>query len=185
VAEAGAFEAVLVLWPDRLARTDTYQVLILQELERFDVRVIFLERLRAMIPTRASSSRSKGRYGAASSFGPGTALKVAGSLGEHPILDLDRRGSGLLAVAHGVTCSTSPNPLSASTMTGLAGFSSRQVRLMSRDESLAFEGSVVHGQERCAVKAQRRPTLPSSALEAATSFRESGLAPSVRAIKRA
>ena len=42
-AEAGAFEAVLVLCPDRLARKYAYQVLILEELERFDVRVIFLE----------------------------------------------------------------------------------------------------------------------------------------------
>jgi site-specific DNA recombinase len=42
-AEAGAYEAALVLCPDRLARKYTYQVLILEELERFDVRVIFLE----------------------------------------------------------------------------------------------------------------------------------------------
>jgi site-specific DNA recombinase len=42
-AEAGAFDAVLVLCPDRLARKYAYQVLILEELERFDVRVIFLE----------------------------------------------------------------------------------------------------------------------------------------------
>jgi site-specific DNA recombinase len=42
-AEARAFEAVLVLCPDRLARKYAYQVLILEELERFGVRVIFLE----------------------------------------------------------------------------------------------------------------------------------------------
>jgi site-specific DNA recombinase len=42
-AEAGAFEAALVLCPDRLARKYAYQVLILEELERFDVHVIFLE----------------------------------------------------------------------------------------------------------------------------------------------
>jgi DNA invertase Pin-like site-specific DNA recombinase len=42
-AEAGAFEAALVLCPDRLARKYAYQVLILEELERFSVRVIFLE----------------------------------------------------------------------------------------------------------------------------------------------
>jgi site-specific DNA recombinase len=42
-AEAGAFEAVLVLCPDRLARKYAYQVLILEELERFGVRAIFLE----------------------------------------------------------------------------------------------------------------------------------------------
>jgi len=42
-AEAGAFEAVVVLCPDRLARKYAYQVLILEELERFDVRVLFLE----------------------------------------------------------------------------------------------------------------------------------------------
>ncbi len=42
-AEAGAFEAVVVLCPDRLARKYAYQVLILEELEHFGVRVIFLE----------------------------------------------------------------------------------------------------------------------------------------------
>ena len=42
-AEAGAFEATLVLCPDRLARKYAYQVLILEELERFGVRVIFLD----------------------------------------------------------------------------------------------------------------------------------------------
>jgi site-specific DNA recombinase len=42
-AEAGAFEAALVLCPDRLARKYAYQVLILEELERFGVPVIFLE----------------------------------------------------------------------------------------------------------------------------------------------
>ncbi len=42
-AEAGAFEAVLVLCPDRLARKYAYQVLILEELERLGVQVRFLE----------------------------------------------------------------------------------------------------------------------------------------------
>ncbi len=42
-AEAGAFEAVVVLCPDRLARKYAYQVLILEELERWHVRVLFLE----------------------------------------------------------------------------------------------------------------------------------------------
>ena len=42
-ADAGAFEAVVVLCPDRLARKYAYQVLILEELERLDVQVIFLE----------------------------------------------------------------------------------------------------------------------------------------------
>ena len=42
-AEAGAFEAALVLCPDRLARKYAYQVLILEELERFGVQVIFLD----------------------------------------------------------------------------------------------------------------------------------------------
>lgn len=42
-AEAGAFEAALVLCPDRLARKYAYQVVILEELERFHVSVIFLE----------------------------------------------------------------------------------------------------------------------------------------------
>jgi site-specific DNA recombinase len=42
-AEAGAFDAVVVLCPDRLARKYAYQVLILEELERFAVPVIFLD----------------------------------------------------------------------------------------------------------------------------------------------
>ena len=42
-AEASAFEAALILCPDRLARKYAYQVVILEELERFGVRVIFLE----------------------------------------------------------------------------------------------------------------------------------------------
>ena len=42
-AEAGAFEAALVLCLDRLARKYAYQILILEELERFDVQVIFLD----------------------------------------------------------------------------------------------------------------------------------------------
>jgi len=42
-AEAGAFEAALILCPDRLARKYAYQVVILEELERYGVRVIFLE----------------------------------------------------------------------------------------------------------------------------------------------
>ena len=42
-AEAGAFEAVLILCPDRLARKYAYQMLILEELERFGVRAVFLE----------------------------------------------------------------------------------------------------------------------------------------------
>lgn len=42
-AQIGAFDAVLVLCPDRLARKYAYQVLVLEELEKFGVRVIFLE----------------------------------------------------------------------------------------------------------------------------------------------
>jgi site-specific DNA recombinase len=42
-ARAHAFEGVLVLSPDRLARNYAYQVLILEELERFGVSVVFLE----------------------------------------------------------------------------------------------------------------------------------------------
>jgi site-specific DNA recombinase len=42
-AQAGLFEQVLVLAADRLARSYAYQVLILEELERFGVRVRFLE----------------------------------------------------------------------------------------------------------------------------------------------
>jgi site-specific DNA recombinase len=42
-AEAGALDAVLCLCPDRLARAYAYQVLILDELERFGVLVHFLD----------------------------------------------------------------------------------------------------------------------------------------------
>ncbi len=42
-ARAGNFEAVLVLSPDRLSRKYAYQVLILEELERFGTKVVFLE----------------------------------------------------------------------------------------------------------------------------------------------
>jgi site-specific DNA recombinase len=42
-AEAGALDAVLCLCPDRLARVYAYQVLILEELERFGVPVRFLD----------------------------------------------------------------------------------------------------------------------------------------------
>lgn len=42
-AEAGAIEVVLCLSADRLARSYAYQVLILEELERFGVKVGFLE----------------------------------------------------------------------------------------------------------------------------------------------
>jgi len=40
-AEARRFEAVLCLCPDRLARSYAYQVLIMDELARYDVRVLF------------------------------------------------------------------------------------------------------------------------------------------------
>ena len=40
-AEAGAFEAVWCLSPDRLARAYVYQVLILDELDQLGVRVLF------------------------------------------------------------------------------------------------------------------------------------------------
>jgi site-specific DNA recombinase len=42
-AQAGALDALLCLCPDRLARSYAYQVLILEELEQFDVMVVFLE----------------------------------------------------------------------------------------------------------------------------------------------
>ncbi len=42
-AQAGAFDAVLVLSPDRLSRKYAYLVLILEEFERFGTQVIFLE----------------------------------------------------------------------------------------------------------------------------------------------
>jgi site-specific DNA recombinase len=42
-AEAGLFEAVLCLTPDRLARVYAYQVLVLDELQRHGVRVLFAD----------------------------------------------------------------------------------------------------------------------------------------------
>ena len=42
-ARASAFQAVLVLDPDRLARHYAYQVLIIEELQRFGVSVVFLQ----------------------------------------------------------------------------------------------------------------------------------------------
>ncbi len=44
-AEAGAFDAVLVLSPDRLSRKYAYLILIVEEFERFGTQVIFLEQL--------------------------------------------------------------------------------------------------------------------------------------------
>jgi site-specific DNA recombinase len=42
-AEAGLFEAVWCLSPDRLARAYAYQMLVLDELERFNVRMLFTD----------------------------------------------------------------------------------------------------------------------------------------------
>ena len=42
-AQAGAFDAILVLAPDRLSRKYAYLVLILEEFERLGIRVTFLE----------------------------------------------------------------------------------------------------------------------------------------------
>jgi site-specific DNA recombinase len=42
-AQAGAFDAILVLSPDRLSRKYAYLILILEEFERFGTAVIFLE----------------------------------------------------------------------------------------------------------------------------------------------
>ena len=42
-AEAGAFDAVWCLSPDRLARVYAYQVVVLEELARFGVRVVFTD----------------------------------------------------------------------------------------------------------------------------------------------
>ena len=42
-AEAGLVEAVWCLSPDRLARVYAYQVIVLDELQRHDVRVIFAD----------------------------------------------------------------------------------------------------------------------------------------------
>ena len=44
-AQAGAFDAVLVLSPDRLSRKYAYLILILEEFERFGTEVIFLEQV--------------------------------------------------------------------------------------------------------------------------------------------
>src|SRR5712691_9715073 len=44
-AQAGAFDAILVLAPDRLSRKYAYLILILEEFERFATPVIFLEQL--------------------------------------------------------------------------------------------------------------------------------------------
>ncbi len=42
-AQAGAFDAILILSPDRLSRKYAYLILILEEFERFATPVIFLE----------------------------------------------------------------------------------------------------------------------------------------------
>ena len=42
-AERGLFEAVLCLTPDRLARSYPYQFLVLEELARHSVRVVFFD----------------------------------------------------------------------------------------------------------------------------------------------
>lgn len=52
-AQAGAFDAILVLSPDRLSRKYAYLILILEEFERFGVRVIFLEQPPAEDPHTA------------------------------------------------------------------------------------------------------------------------------------
>jgi site-specific DNA recombinase len=42
-AQAGVLDLLAVLSPDRLARTDAYQVLLLEELRRAGCRVVFLQ----------------------------------------------------------------------------------------------------------------------------------------------
>lgn len=42
-ARAGAFDAVVVLSPDRLSRKYAYLILIIEELERYGIKVLFLE----------------------------------------------------------------------------------------------------------------------------------------------
>ncbi len=49
-AQAGAFDAVFVLSPDRLARKYAYLILILEEFERYGVGVMFLEQPPAQNP---------------------------------------------------------------------------------------------------------------------------------------
>ena len=60
-AEAGVFEAVWCLSPDRLARAYAYQVLVIDELVRHGVRVLFATRRPSTtIPKPGCSPRSKG-----------------------------------------------------------------------------------------------------------------------------
>ena len=90
-ARLSAFDAVLVLCPDRLARKYAYQILIIEELERFGVAVHFLDNRRRRIPMRNSwcrckvsspnmnGPRSRNAIGAADSFGFGRAKHCSGA----------------------------------------------------------------------------------------------------------
>jgi hypothetical protein len=87
-AEAGLFEAVLCLTPDRLARAHAYQFLILEELARHRVRVLFTDappldddpqvRLLTQMQGVIAEYRSRSATGAASSTGLGLGRRCSG-----------------------------------------------------------------------------------------------------------
>jgi len=60
-AQAGAFDAVLVLSPDRLSRKYAYLILILEEFERFGTPVVFLEQPPQRIHSPPFWFRSRGQ----------------------------------------------------------------------------------------------------------------------------
>ncbi|MGH8593855.1 MAG: recombinase family protein [Gammaproteobacteria bacterium] len=63
-AQAGAFDALLVLSPDRLSRKYAYLILILEEFERYGVRVIVSEATPGGGPTyRPTGADPRGRGG--------------------------------------------------------------------------------------------------------------------------
>ena len=59
-AEAGQFDAVLVLSPDRLSRKYAYLILIIEEFERFGVSIEFLEQPPADDPQRCLLTQIQG-----------------------------------------------------------------------------------------------------------------------------
>ena len=58
-AAAGAIDRLYVLDPDRFSRKYAYQVLILEELIRYGVEVVFLSILRGTAPKRTYCCRSR------------------------------------------------------------------------------------------------------------------------------
>jgi DNA invertase Pin-like site-specific DNA recombinase len=57
-AARAAFDVVLITAPDRLARNYVHQMVILEELERHGISVVFIDRRRATTRTNNSSFRS-------------------------------------------------------------------------------------------------------------------------------